>query len=244
VAAGQSSSSRPDSASSSVRVSIICAVSASALALIGCSSGGELPKQLPDNGPPAHVDPNVLRLPFLVDDYFVPSGCFGDGNCQGAVISIDSRACGDRPATVQGVCRVYTYTPLAERTPGYQGFLGILFQDVGLGGESQIGRVPGLPVQAGAKRAVFWAKVGAGSIKVAFRSGGANNWDGQTDPTLPYKDDFGVPADVTLTKDYQQISIDLSTVTYHDVVSPFGWAIESKGRTDSIALYIADLRWE
>jgi len=212
--------------------------------LAGCSSGGELPKAVPDDGPPPAYDPNVLRLPFLVDDYFVPNGCFGDGNCQGDVIDIDSRGCQDRPAGVQSVCRLYTYRPLAEGAPGYQGFLGILFQDVGPTGQSDIGRVPGLPVQPGAKRAVFWAKVGSGSVKVAFRSGGANNWEGETDPALPYKDDFGVPRDVTLSKDYEQISIDLSGATYENVVSPFGWAIESAGTTEPIQLFIADLRWE
>jgi hypothetical protein len=227
-----------------VRVSIICALSVGWLGLSGCSSGGELPKQQPDNGPPsAAVDPNVLRLPFLVDDYFVPNGCFGDDNCAGDVININSRACQDTPASVQSVCRLYTYQPLAKGAPGYQGFLGILFQDV-VPGTTEIGRVPGVAVQPGAQRVVFWAKVGVGPIDVAFRAGGANNWEGNTDPTLPYKDDFGVPRDVTLTKDYQQISIDLTGVTYKDVVSPFGWAIKSQGRTDAIELYIADLRWE
>lgn len=186
----------------------------------------------------------MLRLPFLVDDYFVPNGCFGDGNCQGEVIDIDSRGCQGLPAGVQSVCRLYTYRPLAEGAPGYQGFLGILFQDVGPLGESDIGRVPGLPVEPGAKRVVFWAKVGSGSVKVAFRAGGANNWEGETDPALPYKDDFGVPRDVTLSKDYEQVTIDLSGATYQNVVSPFGWAIESSGSTEPIQLFIADLRWE
>jgi len=212
--------------------------------LSGCSSGGELPKELPDNGPPPAVDPNVLRLPFLVDDYFVPNGCFGDDNCQGDVIQIDSRACQDPPATVQGVCRRYTYRPLSSVAPGFQGFLGILFQDVGPGGVSDIGQVPGLPVQPGAKRAVFWAKVGTGPVDVGFRVGGDNNWEGKTDPRLPYKDSFGVPLDVTLTKDFQQFSIDLTGVTYTDVVSPFGWSITSQGGTDPVDLYIADVRWE
>ena len=215
---------------------------------MGCSSGGELPKQVADLGPPSDVDPsldpNQLRLPFLVDDYFVPNGCFGDGDCGSGVISINSRACQDRPASVQGACRLYTYSPMVVGTPGYKGYLGILFQDVGPMGESQIGKVAGLPVQAGAKRVVFLAKVSSGSVDVAFRAGGANNWEGKTDASLPYHDTFGVPADVTVTKDYTQISIDLTGVTYDDVVSPFGWAITSNGRTEPVELYIADLRWE
>ena len=211
---------------------------------MGCSSGGKLPEVTPDEGPPTDIDPTQLRLPFLVDDHYVPNGCFGDGNCPGDVINIDSRGCGERPATVQGICRVYTYLPLAKGTPGWQGYLGILFQDVGPNGESEIGRVPGLPVQAGAQRCVFWARVGSGSVEVGFRSGGANNWNGVIDPKLPYKDDFGVPAKVTLTPIYQQISIDLTQVSYEDVVSPFGWSIESNGSTDPISLYIADVRWE
>jgi hypothetical protein len=199
---------------------------------------------VPDEGPPPAYDPNVLRLPFLVDDNFVPNGCFGDGFCQGGVVDIDSRGCQDRPARVQGACRLFTYRPLAEGAPDYKGFLGILFQDVGPMGESEIGRVPGLPVEPGAKRVVFWAKVGSGLVEVSFHAGGANNWDGDTNPSLPYKDDFGVPADVTLNEDYQQLTIDLSGVTYEKVVSPFGWAITSNGRTEPIELFVADVRWE
>jgi hypothetical protein len=191
------------------------------------------------------LEPGVIRLPFLVDDYFVPNGCFGDGGCNDGVISIDSRGCEDPPATVQGVCRLYTYNPTAPGAPGHERYVGILFQDVGPAPryESRIGYVPPLPVQAGAKRSVFWAKVGAGTLDVAFRAGGANNWDGETDPNLRYKDSFGVPGDVTLTSEYQQIVIDLSGVTYSGgVVSPFGWAIED--RTEPVELYIADVRWE
>ena len=46
---------------------------------------------------------------------------------------------------------------------------------------------------------MFWAKVGSGTLDVAFRAGGANNWDGETNSSLPYRDTFGVPGDVTLT---------------------------------------------
>lgn len=184
----------------------------------------------------------MIRLPFLVDDYFIPNGCFGDVDCKGGVISIDNHGCEDVPQTAQSGCRLYSYKPSPAGTPGHQNYLGILFQDVGPGGESQIGKVPPLPIQPGAKRSVFWAKVGAGPQKVAFRAGGANNWDGNTDPSLPYKDTFGVPGDVTLTEDFQQIVIDLSGVEYRDVVSPFGWAIEDA--TDQVDLYIADVRWE
>ncbi len=202
----------------------------------------------PDQGPPPatdpSVDPNVVHVPFLVDDYFVPNGCFGDGDCGGGVISINSRACLDRPASAQGVCRLYTYTPLAAGAPGFQGYLGILFQDVGAKSEGHIGRVPPLAVQPGAKHSVFWAWVGSGSVEVSFRAGGANNWEGKTDASLPYRDTFGVPKDVTLTKDFQKITIDLADVTYGDVVSPFGWAITTHGRTEPIQLYIADVRWE
>jgi len=212
--------------------------------LAACSSGGELQKELPDNGPPPAVDPGVVRLPFLVDDYYVPNGCFGDDDCRGDVIQIDSRACQDTPATLQGVCRRYTYKPLSPAAPGFQGFLGILFQDVGPDGLGDIGRVPGLPVQAGAQRVVFWAKVGVGPVDVGFRAGGDNNWEGKTNPLLPYKDTFGVPLAVTLTKDFKQFSIDLMGVTYSDVVSPFGWSIESDGGTDPVDLYIGDVRWE
>lgn len=203
-----------------------------------------MPPERGDETPPEEVDPERLRLPFLVDDYFVPNGCFGDDNCQGGVIDIDDRACGDRPASAQGSCRRYEYRPLSADAPGYQGYLGILFQDVAPDGENGIGRVPGLPVEPGAKRVVFWARVGSGSVDVAFRAGGANNWEGMTDDELPYKDDFGVPWDVTLTTELQRIEIDLTDVTYDTVVSPFGWAIVSEGRTDPIELYIDDPRWE
>jgi hypothetical protein len=188
----------------------------------------------------------VLRLPFLVDDYFVPNGCFGDSDCGGGVIDINSRACSDRMPSVQGVCRRYRYSPLAADAAGYQGYLGILFQDVGPNNDQQgIGTVPPLRIEPGARRVVFWAKVGAGdSVLVHFRAGGANNWEGNTNPDLPYKDSFGVPQDATLGPTFQQVVIDLSTTSYQDVVSPFGWAIKSEGHPEPIDLYIDDLRWE
>ena len=224
-----------------VRASIICAASFAASA---CSSGGDLPERAPDLGPPAPSEPGALRLPFLVDDYYVPNGCFGDANCDGGVLEIDSRACRDRAPTAQSVCRRFRYTPIAPDASGYAGHLGILFQDVGPQGEVEIGRVPGLPVQAGAQRVTFWAAVGAGNVEVSFRAGGANSWQGRTDPSLPYKDDFGVATDVVLDSKLRKFEIDLSGATYDDVVSPFGWSIESQGRVEPIDLFIDDLRWQ
>jgi len=202
-----------------------------------------VPNQFVDDGPPADVNPDELRLPFLVDDHFVPNGCFGDNDCRDGVVHIDTGGCGELPATAQGVCRVFACAPLAQGEPGYQGYLGVLFQDVGPNGESGIGKVPGVRVQAGAKRVVFWAKADA-PVDVTFRSGGANNWEGESDDQLPYKDAFGVPAPVTLSTTFEQYTIDLSEVTYEDVVSPFGWAIEPHGDTTPVKLFIADVRWE
>ena len=213
--------------------------------LAACSSGGELPERAPDLGPPAPTnEPGTLRLPFLVDDYFVPNGCFGDANCGGNLLDIDSRACRNRVPTAQSVCRRFRYTPLPMAAPGWAGYLGLLFQDVGPGGEVEIGRVAGLPVEPGAKRVTFWAAVGSGTLKASFRAGGANNWEGKTDPSLPYKDDFGVEVIVTLDARFQQIEIDLTGISYDDVVSPFGWSISSNGRVEPIDLFIDDLRWE
>jgi hypothetical protein len=228
--------------------SIICARSALAgvLLVAGCSSGGDLPPEPIDLGPPADnpTATRALSVPFLVDDYFVPNGCFGDANCQGTVIDIDSRACRDRVSSAQGACRRFSYTPLAEDDPGYAGFLGILFQDVGPKGEHEIGKVPGVPIEPGAHRLSFWAALGSGSLEVSFRAGGANNWEGKTDPRLPYKDAFGIGKEVTLDTKFKFIEIELSEAVYEDVVSPFGWAINSNGRTDTIDLFIDDLRWE
>jgi hypothetical protein len=212
--------------------------------LLGCSSGGHAPEAAQDEGPPGGVDATALRLPFLVDDYFVPNGCFGDADCQGEVISINSRACSERPPSAQGACRLYTYDPLAADEPGYQGYLGILFQDVAPSDEEGIGLVPPVKIEPGARRVVFWAYVGTGMVMVHFRAGGANNWEGNRDPSLPYSDSFGVPLSVMLTTTPEQLEIDLTEVTYTEVVSPFGWAIESEGATDPIELYIDDVRWE
>jgi hypothetical protein len=90
----------------------------------------------------------------------------------------------------------------------------------------------------------FWAALGSGTREVSFRAGGANNWEGETDPSLPYKDDFATGKDVVVDTEFQFIEIELADATYEDVVSPFGWAIDSNGRTDTIELFIDDLRWE
>jgi len=232
-------------ASRLAQASIICAVSALCVAPSGCSSGGELPPQRPADPGPSQADANALRLPFLVDDYFVPSGCFGDANCLGNVIDINSRACPSpgRPA-VQSVCRRYRYSPLPIGAPGYLGFVGILFQDMTETENQEIGRVPGRRVEPGGRRVVFWAAVAQGSAQVLFRAGGANNWEGKTDPALPYRDEFAVSTSFTVTTEFQQVELDLSEVNYGEVVSPFGWSIDSAGNFDSIDLYIDDLRWE
>jgi hypothetical protein len=243
VVAGQSWSSKPDSASRWRRDSTIYAAKLAAVVLLGCSSGGEVPGERQDIVPGAELPEGMLRLPFLVDDYFVPNGCFGDRDCQGGVLQTESVGCAEPDAPVQGACRTFVYSPLAEGTPGYQGYLGILFQDAVPGNQS-IGRVPPLPVQPGARRVVFWARVDSGPVVVAFRAGGANNWEGRTDPSLPYRDSFGVPHDLPVTTEFTQIEIDLTEVEYEDVVSPFGWAIETRGRTAPIRLSIADVRWE
>ncbi|HEY6078501.1 MAG TPA: hypothetical protein VIW29_06850 [Polyangiaceae bacterium] len=227
----------------SVRASIICALSALTLELLGCSKGGELPERQPDLGAPVVSDPDELRLPFLVEDYFVPNGCFGDANCASHVLTIDGRGCSEGRVSAQGVCRRYHYQPLAAEAEGFQGYLGILFQ-APHPTEVEIGRVPGLPVAPGARRVVFWARVEGDPILVDFRSGGANEWEGVTDPSLPYKDDFGVPMPVTLDNEFQQIEIDLSGVTYDTVVSPFGWAIASEGSIEPVEMDIEDVRWE
>jgi hypothetical protein len=185
----------------------------------------------------------VLRLPFLVEDYFVPSGCFGDGDCQGGVLGWESGACPEVGASVQGRCRAFVYAPLAAGAPGYRGFLGLLFQPAAAG-SSGIGQVPPLPIEPGARRLVFWAKVEPAGVVVGFRAGGANNWEGETDESLPYKDAFAMSEDVTLTAQYEQVELDLRGVAYETVVSPFGWAIEARGRTAPIRLSIADVRWE
>ena len=179
-------------------------------------------------------------MPFLVEDYFVPSGCFGDSVCKVGVLAIDRHACDEQEATVQGVCRVYTYTPSLT---GEDRYLGILFQR-GDTREGEIGKVPGLPVQPGAKRLVFFAKVGAGKHEVDFRAGGANNWDGKTNPALPYKDSFGVPLNVTLGTRYEQLVIDLTEAAYTEVVSPFGFSIPATAQNEPVSLYISDVRWE
>lgn len=236
------------------RASTIFAVELAALLLVGCSSGGELPPERQDIAPPGGLPEGTLRLPFLVDDYFVPNGCFGDGyvvkggvaervDCEGGVLRLESVGCAESDAPLQGSCRTFVYSPLAEGAPGYYGYLGILYQR-GDSGYTKIGEVPPRPVQPGARRVTFWAKVDTGSVVVAFRAGGANNWDGQTDPRLPYKDVFGVPNDLPVTTEFQQVQIDLAGVEYEEVVSPFGWAIETRGRTAPIRLSIADVRWE
>jgi hypothetical protein len=192
------------------------------------------------------TEPERLQLPFLVEDHFVPSGCFGDANCSSEVLTIDAHGCSDERPSAQGICRRYSYRPLAEGTPGAQGYLGILFQMVDPlhPNQVEIGRVPGRPIAAGARRVTFWARVAGDPVLVSFRAGGANNWGGESNPDLPYKDTFGVPKPVTLTKTFQHVQIDLTGVTYDSVVSPFGWAIEPQGATDPIDLDIDDVRWE
>jgi hypothetical protein len=42
-----------------------------------------------DNGPPPAPAAGVSRLPFLVDDYFIPNGCFSETASLSATDALD-----------------------------------------------------------------------------------------------------------------------------------------------------------
>lgn len=177
-------------------------------------------------------------LPLAVDDFFVPSGFMGDGAEEGNVVMLpntsdaDATCSDDRPSTdTLGQCHTVTYTPAAE------GWAGVYWQSP----EGNWGDQPGFAIPPGAQSVSFYAKGERGGEVVKFVAGGIE------DEEMAHQDAFRVEETVTLSDAWQPYSLDLSSMSYDEVIGAFAWvvSVEENDETDSsFTFWVDDIRWE
>ncbi len=159
-----------------------------------------------------------VRVPFAVDDYFIPSGYMGDGEVGG--IERVEACVQPRPGEGRGLCHNFTWTP------GGQGWAGVFWQFP----EGSWGELPGLDIQAGATQVSLWAWGASGGEKVTFMTG-MDDIDGF----------HAEAADVVLTTTPTQYFIDLAGVSYDDVTGGFGWVADTA--TEPVSFFMDDVQW-
>lgn len=175
-------------------------------------------------------------VPFVVDEYFAPSGYMGDGEVAGNITMTpttpeDTTSCnGDRAhAGALGSCHRVDYVPAA------QNWGGIYWQYP----PNNWGEMPGLAVESGATKVTFYAKGAAGNESLLFIAGGI---DGDSQP---YHDTFRTETMVELGTQWAQYSVDLVGQCYDDgVLGGFAWIVDGTTIDGPVAFFIDDIRWE
>jgi len=190
----------------------------------------------PQTGTP---DDAPLAVPFAVSDYYSPSGYMGDGVTIGVVNMLaDGTACPSRAPGAVGDCYQITYTP---PVPPANGWAGVYWQYP----ENNWGTYAGHIVQPGATQVTLYAMGGNGGEQVSFKVGGIAD-----DDTERNHDSIDVtgPA-VTLTTQWQPISIPFDGATYSEVLGAFAWIVDlpvlGGGVADSqpVVFYLDAIRW-
>jgi hypothetical protein len=210
----------------------------------------------PDTGP--NYDPNLVTVPFLVDDHFIPSGCMGDCTTN---VTIDS-VCPDRGGEdPQGSCHHFVYQADGDAGAGALGWAGVLWQTV----EQNWGSQPGRTVAPGATTMHFYARTTNASVDLTFLVGGMNGADAgkactadsdcaseqcaSNACTAPHQDTLLLSRPKTLTAkpDASWAKFDLSFDGHSygsEVLSGFGWTAVMPPTAKTIEFYVDDLRWE
>ena len=181
--------------------------------------GSGTPGEDPTSTPPTSDLSPPEALPFAVDAYFFPSGYMGDGELSGID---DQEVCSsERPDDAMGFCHRFTWTPAG------MGWGGVYWQHPDL----NWGAAAGLPVPEGASSVAFTAWGEEGGEVVSFMAGMA-------DP-----DGFESKLeDLVLTDTPTEYTIDLTGVTYSDVIGGFGWVAE--GAEEPLVFFVDDIRWQ
>ncbi len=186
------------------------------------------------------VSSDPVQAPFLVSDYFVPSGYMGDGSVLGrtpAPIEVSYSDCAPRPAGARGNCYRFVYTPVPTSEEG-KGWAGVYWQ----GPANNWGQEPPQSVTPNATRVAFYAATETDGDAVSFLVGGLNATDPDGAP-LPYVDKLSATQGEILTTGMTRYEIPLpSSASYDAVVGAFGWSISAFGGT-SHTLYLDDIQW-
>jgi hypothetical protein len=127
-----------------------------------------------DGGAP--IDP--VGGPFVVSDYFAPTGAMGDGATPGNLVVKVQTGCKSRPPGARGNCYSFQYvasnpytTPITRST-GVCSWAGLVFQYP----DDNWGASPGLPIPTGKfSKVSAWVAVASGTEMVNFLAGGVGS---------------------------------------------------------------------
>ncbi len=163
--------------------------------------------------------------PLEISVEFTPSGFVGDGQYGRNHIAMDD-SWPENPHTPPTCYRI-------EYRPGPNGWGGVYWQNEpgnwgGLPGENLSGR--------GYTRLTFWARGDKGGEVVEFKAGGLK------DPARMHRDSFeGGTGKVTLNKDWQQYTIDLTDKDLSNVIGAFCWLATRGDNQRGLMFYIDDV---
>lgn len=196
-----------------------CALGSLTLALTACSSGGESPALGP-SGSAGMGGASALSVPFAVDDHFSRSGYMGDA-IDGSLD--EDGSCLTRAEGAQGLCHAFQ---IASGTEGWSGLYW-------LAGDGNWGQRPGLAVAPSARQVSFLA-ASTTSEPFEFFVGGVSS------PGAEHEDGFKASVSVSLSTQWQRLTIDLGDADYDAVLGAFGW---STAHAPTV-LYLDDIRWQ
>jgi len=157
-------------------------------------------------------------------NHFAPSGWMGDYGD----IRLDD-ASTDDPADGR-TCIKITY--LARESQGY-GWAGMFWQEP----QNNWGTIPGGFNLKTMKRLTFWARGTTDDETIAvFKVGGLQGEWGDSDSAQI--------GPVSLTREWQQFTIDLSAVDLSKISNGFGWATSRTDNQGPITFYLDEIRFE
>jgi hypothetical protein len=177
-------------------------------------------------------------LPFAVDDHFIASGYMGDAMVDPLSVVMTPKAQGEdetcggerQNPIARGRCYRITYKPSSVASaPGWAG----VFWQAHL---SDWGNLPGVRVESGARRVVFYAKGAVGGELVTFGVGGIMS------AGMAHQDSFDKQITVTLTSAWQRYELSLAGESYDDVLGGFRWAAGKA--TGDLTFLVDDIHWE
>ena len=162
-------------------------------------------------------------VPFNVDDFYGPSGYFGE------FCAIEAIACSERGGDETGLCHGFTWTPNGGpcEDSTEEGFAGVWWQNP----DGNFGDEPGLELPGPVNGVRFYAWGEAGGETVEFLAG------------YPTDAASGTTGDVTLTTTPTEYTISFGELVTGTQAGGFGWVAANNEVTiyvDSIA-YVDDL---
>lgn len=179
---------------------------------------------LPDAGAVVDAGTGEIALPFFVDEHFAMSGFFPGPP---GVVDVSEDCGGVTGTDPRSTCRRITYTPNGAT------FGGFYFQAP----ENNWGTEPGVTIEQGATTIRFRAWGLAGGESVKFGAG--------IDNSEAFSDGWNVEtAAMSLGTTPAELSVDISAVTYDQVVGGFLWVIETTDGSTPRTFFLDNIRWE